>query len=96
MKLLVCKECSDIFNLTFKPKCCGCGKSEGRYLDELNAEISGPCQPIGFSNSSIRQAAKMQWMEDEAQKGKPVCCDGVRFEAFFIPASATSIKRTEK
>lgn len=93
MKLLLCTNCGDIFNLTFKEKSCGCGSCSGKYVDDLNAEIKGSCQPIGFDNNSFVRAYQLQKIEDRAQNGKPVCCDGVPFSAFFIPESATSIKK---
>ena len=93
MKLLCCLNCGDIFNLTKREKFCSCGDSSGKYVDDLNAEIKGNCVPIGFANRKFELAYRMQMTEDKNQKGKPVCCDGVPFDAFFIPASATSIKR---
>jgi len=53
MKLLICMECEDIVKLTFTDKHCSCGKSGGRYVDELNAVIHGPCEPLGFANKSF-------------------------------------------
>ena len=83
----------DVFNLTMTEKTCSCGKSSGQYIDNLNAEIKGNCQGIGFANNKFKIAYQMQKMEDDAQKGKPSCCAGVEFTAFFIPESATSIRR---
>jgi len=95
MKLLACRKCGDIFNLTRKIKKCGCGETVGRYIDELNAEISGDCQPIGFANGSFRASFLIQQVEDKTPKKKDECCKGVEFTAFFIPASATSIHRVD-
>ena len=97
MKLLMCLKCSDIFNLTYSLKTCSCGESSGRYLNELDAEIKGNCKAIGFSNGTFIKAYKLQKIEDDAQlkTGKNSCCDGQNFGAFFIPESATSIKRVK-
>lgn len=95
MKLIICLECMDVFNLTKDTKTCGCGESSGKYIDDLNAEIKGNCKGIGFANSKFQNAYHMQKMEDEAQKGKPSCCEGVEFTAFFIPETASSIKRVD-
>lgn len=96
MKLLVCLNCSDIFNLTRKEKACSCGQTKGRYVDDLNAEISGPCEPIGFSNGSFVEAFKKQRIENKHYDGnKDTCCKGQEFTAFFIPVWATSVKRDE-
>lgn len=94
MKLLICLKCGDIFNLSKKEKSCGCGETKGVYIDELNAEISGNCQPIGIANGSFSQSIKIQRIEDKKPKQKGECCKGVEFVAFFIPKSATSIVRT--
>ena len=93
MKLLICLDCMDVFNLTMTEKTCGCGKSSGKYIDNLNAEIKGNCKGIGFANNKFQIAYQMQKMEDDAQKGKQSCCAGAEFTAFFIPESATSIRR---
>lgn len=94
MKLLVCVECGDIFNLTEREKVCGCGKSKGRYVDNLNAEISGTCEPIGFANNSFGRSYRLQQIENKHYKGdKDTCCNGVEFTAFFIPVWAKSVKR---
>ncbi len=55
MKLLFCRRCRDIFNLTLKQtKACGCGHARGRYIDQLNAEFSGKdAVPIGIDNYSF-------------------------------------------
>lgn len=91
MKLLMCLDCGDIFNLTKQEKKCGCGKTSGRYTDELNAEYEGNAQPIGFANGSFIEAIKVQRIENKKKKGKDECCKGVQFTAFFIPDAATSI-----
>lgn len=93
MKLLMCLNCGDIFNLTSNVKSCRCGNSSGRYVDNLNVEIKGNCKAIGFANQKFINAYQLQKIEDEAQSGKPVCCNGVPFDAFFIPESLTSVKR---
>ena len=93
MKILMCLKCGDIFNLSKKEKTCGCGETKGLYVDELNAEISGECQPIGIANGSFLQSIKIQRIEDKKQKQKDKCCKGIEFTAFFIPESATSIRR---
>lgn len=91
MKLLMCMDCGDIFNLTRELKKCGCGKTTGQYVDELNAEITGNCQPIGFANGSFIESLKVQRIENKVPKNKNECCKGVEFTAFFIPDAATSL-----
>lgn len=97
MKLILCNECSDVFSLKMEEKRCTCGKSHGRYVDNLNAEIGGPCTPLGFANWSFKRALQMQRIEDKHQVGmEPSCCKGVEFDAFVIPAVATSVRRVDE
>lgn len=84
-----------MFNLTHKEKSCGCGKTKGRYIDELNAEYSGNVQAVGFANGSFRNALMLQRHQDKIPKPKNECCKGVEFTAFFIPKAATSLIRTD-
>ena len=77
MKLLMCLDCGDIFNLTNEIKACGCGKTTGQYIDNLNAEYSGNCKPIGFANGSFMDAIKIQRIENKSKKPKHECCKGV-------------------
>jgi len=94
MKLLMCTECNDIFNLKYKTKACTCGKTEGRYVDDLNATYSGPAIPIGFANTSFLEACRRQtFMNIIEQDSKNVCCDGEEFTAFIIPEWATSLEK---
>ena len=93
MKLLLCLDCTDIFVLRDINRTCICGKSSGKYIDDLNAEIKGNCKAIGFANDSFSTAYRIQKMDDEANNGTDSCCSGVEFTAFFIPENAKSIKR---
>jgi len=76
MKLLFCPKCQDIFRLPSNliERVCECGKTRGRYLDELNAEYSGGI-PLGFENSSLVAAIMNQPNEGM----------GKQFTAFVIP-----------
>jgi len=94
MKLLLCLKCSDIFSLNHTEKTCSCGETKGHYIDDLNAEIAGHCEPIGFSNSSFITALKKQRIENNHYDGnKDTCCKGIEFTAFMIPSWANSVKR---
>ena len=85
MKLLYCNNCGSIFNLTYGEKTCGCGKTRGKYNDNLNAEYSGEdAIPIGFNNYTFATALNSQ----------PDNGMGERFEAFIIPKKCdTCIKK---
>lgn len=90
MKLLLCIECDSIFNLSpLKEKTCDCGKTKGRYLDAINAEIEGPGIPLGFSNSNFPAALRSELTDLENKKEKQF---GTDFSAFVIPWNARSIK----
>lgn len=81
MKLLLCPECDDLFNLHFEIRTCRCGKSSGRYINDVNAEYRGKAIPIGFANSSLGSAIRRYKVD----------AGNHEFVAFTIPASAKSI-----
>ena len=94
MKLLMCIECNDIFNLKYIAKSCTCGKTEGRYIDNLNATYSGPAIPIGFANTSFLEASRRQtFMNVMERESKDICCAGEEFTAFIIPEWASSLDK---
>lgn len=89
MKLLVCLECHDIFNLREdKTKSCSCGKSSGKYRqDGLHADYQGPCLPLGVNNGSLVHA-----MQNQPESGM-----GKEFNAFVIPKQCeTFIRKGEE
>jgi hypothetical protein len=83
LKLIFCKECYDVVRLTEKERTCECKKSSGKYVDDLNAEISGPCIPLGFDNFSFSDAVRNQ--PEKSGWGK-------QFTAFVIPKKCNTIK----
>ncbi len=89
MKLLFCGNCADVVKLnTTETRRCACGKSWGRYTDNINAEFGGErAELIGFANSTLSAALAQHRAGDRA--------DGMghRFEAFIIPKSAPSVRR---
>lgn len=84
MKLLMCLHCHDIFNLNLDEKTCRCGKTKGKYIDELHAEYSGEhAIPLGFTNTSLIKA-----IQNQPEDGL-----GETFTAFVIPKKcATFVK----
>lgn len=84
MKLLMCLECNDIFNLDMSEKSCRCGRSKGRYINQQLAEYTGKfAVPLGFSNPSFIQAIK-----DQPNEGM-----GKEFTAFVIPKNCETFFR---
>lgn len=84
MKLLMCKNCGDVFNLGFKTKTCACGKTSGKYLDNINAEYSGKYAiPLGFNNFELTTAIQLQ----------PTKGNGFEFCAFVIPEKCDTFIR---
>lgn len=84
MKLLLCRECGDIFNLSNKTKSCSCGKTSGRYINNLDAKYSGGI-PLGFANSSLVEA-----LRNQPQSGQ-----GKVFTAFVIPQQCPTMVKNE-
>ena len=57
MKVLYCKECKDLFNLSRKVKKCKCGKTRGKYINWHSAVYAGKnAVPIGIENPSFKKA----------------------------------------
>ncbi|KGR83649.1 hypothetical protein [Lysinibacillus boronitolerans] len=84
MKLLMCLECNDIFNLDLSEKICSCGRSKGKYINQQLAEYTGKSAvPLGFSNPSFIQAIK-----DQPNEGM-----GKEFTAFVIPKNCETFFR---
>lgn len=84
MKLIYCKECGDIFNLTYEEKQCECGNSKGRYYEDgLHAYYTGSSIPLGFSNPHFFLALDMQ-----PEEGL-----GYEFSAFVIPKECKTFKK---
>ena len=88
MKLLFCKNCTDIFSIsTTKTKSCSCGKTKGKYLDNINAVYTGQfAVPMGISNPSFISALKRF-----AQDG-----GGDNIKAFLISNSANTFKKVKE
>ena len=54
MKILWCKKCRSMFNLHSESKSCECGKSHGRYIDDINAIYTGKYAILlGIDNHSF-------------------------------------------
>lgn len=90
MKLIFCVKCYDIVRLQHEPRECACERSSGRYIDDLNASISGPCIPLGFANTSFINALREQKRNGDKDDGF-----GREFTAFVIPESAPSVVRVD-
>ena len=81
MKLIYCPFCGDVLSLSLKKKSCTCGKSYGKYVDELNAIICHNTIPLGFANDSFHRA---RWAQPQFGWGE-------KFTAFVIPEVVDSI-----
>lgn len=92
MKLLCCKSCGDIFNLTRKIKSCSCGKTKGQYTNELNAWYNNGI-PLCISNQSLAQAIGNQRRMDEFY---PEEFYGQRFMAWVCPKSSSTFTKENK
>lgn len=76
----MCNQCLDVFSLKLNElKTCSCGKTMGKYIDDLNAEYKGDdVTLIGFSNFSFISALKNK---------------GTDFTAFTIKEDCKTFKR---
>ena len=84
MKLILCRECEDVFKLDYKLRSCKCGQCKGKYLkDGINATYQGPAVPIGFANSSLVKA-----VNNQPERGM-----GKEFIAFVIPKQCPTFSR---
>lgn len=81
MKLIFCPRCQDIFSLREVVRTCTCGYISGRYVDNVNAEISKYAIPLGIANSSFLNALL----------NRPTNGMGIEFDAFVIPRVCSSI-----
>lgn len=84
MKLIYCKSCHDILRLWFEDRTCKCGKSGGKYVDRLNAQIWGDALPLGIDNYSFKWATTNQYQEDGGV--------GTPFTAFVIPKNCKTVR----
>jgi hypothetical protein len=101
MKLIFCEKCHDLVTLRKNvDRTCECGESGGKSVDDLNAEIWGPCYKIGFANHSFTAAIIAQRLSGDSiekmQYGIASVTKGRDFEAFIIPESAKTMKRVDK
>jgi len=88
MKLIFCNECHDIVSMRYELRSCDCGRSQGRYVDEVHLEYSGPCRVLGFANKSFASALSYHQHNGNTK--------GIVFKSFVIPSHAESIKRVEE
>lgn len=86
MKLILCKNCSDVIRLFEEVRHCKCGRTGGKYLNDVESEYWGEdAMPIGFANPSLLQALRGQ-----PEKGK-----GREFKAFIIPKDCPTMKKVK-
>ena len=89
MKLILCKNCQDVVRLMQdEERFCKCGKSSGKYTDELNAWYKGGefVVPLGFANGSLVKA-----LHNQPKEGL-----GENFSAFVIPEICDTFKNCSK
>jgi len=78
MKLVLCKNCQDVIRLFDEYRFCKCGKSGGRYIDDVVAVYWGThAIPLGFDNGSLSMA-----VINQPPQNAPT---GECFTAFIIP-----------
>lgn len=61
LKLLLCLNCNDIFNLHYEIKSCRCGRTYGKHINQSHAVYHGDnAIPIEFNNKTFSDAIKSQ------------------------------------
>ena len=82
MKILMCEQCGDLFNLKPELKSCSCGKTKGKYCSNLlNAVITNGIV-IGFSSETFLPAIR----------SKPNSGRGTNFIAFIYPKYSDTVE----
>jgi len=56
VKLAFCRECWDVFKLDISERSCKCGKVRGRYVTEVQAEVTPNAISIAIGNGSLMNA----------------------------------------
>lgn len=80
MKLLMCRVCGDIFNLSYQLKQCSCGKVKGLYVNSRDAEVNGEGFSLAIGNGALENALRAVLTSEEGsredfiEKGKITHC----------------------
>ena len=88
MKLILCAHCQDVVRLINELRHCQCGKCWGRYIDEINVEVSNNSVVLGFSNSSLMEAVNNPLRNPNGP--------GKVFTAFIIPDGCATVSKKLK
>lgn len=86
MKLVYCKDCQDVFNLTETERSCSCGKTRGRTLDRKKIIVSKDAIPLGIEDAPFKYAVR---------KRRPSGIGG-NFVAFVLPHVNDGLKYYER
>jgi hypothetical protein len=87
MKLLLCKNCSDVVKMSQEIRWCNCGKVGGKYIDEINACYWGDeAILLGFANDTLVEAVKNQ----------PEHGLGEQFVSFVIPKNCPTFVKCKR
>ena len=63
MKLLLCPDCHDMHALSRTKRHCVCGRSWGRYTDDIMAEVGGSGLVVGLLNGGADAAIEAREIE---------------------------------
>ena len=85
MKLILCPHCQDVVRLKRGTSRCMCGKSWGRYVNDIDAEVNSEAIPLGFDNASLVKAIK----------NRPMTGRGYQFTAFVIPFHCPTVTKKD-
>jgi len=91
MKLLFCRECTDVRKLHRDGVTCWCGKSWGRYLPDGDyAEHKGPSMAVALGNRSFHQAVRDTLANPMGDQDTTL---GFRVKAWLVPFISGKVKR---
>lgn len=83
MKLLYCRDCTDIVKLTDKPRSCECGHSTGRYVTNGVVVLQGPSLSVAMNNFTF----------DSARETRVKTGTGTAFDAWFMKTRHEEVQR---
>jgi len=93
MKLLLCRDCEDVFKLHEQSiSSCHCGSTQGAYIDNLNAVYKGNAIPLGFGNTTLVTAIKKELQDQKEERSKNL---GHTFDAFVIPWNCNTFTKVD-
>ena len=87
MKLIYCPSCKDVVKLRHEDRTCFCGKSGGRYINNVTVEIRGEAIPLCIGWRSFLASIRNRHENN--------LYDSVEFKSWIPPLVSNTIRREE-